>query len=103
MMMSLLRSCPGHGAIKAGQGICPIPTPAMLRYSKGAPLAIHIKAELTTRPARSDSDHGRQSWLGKSVMTSNILARSRHQGLAEQPNVLRLFVGTAAEHRHLPL
>jgi uncharacterized protein (TIGR00299 family) protein len=93
------RSVPtGHGTIKAAHGIMPIPTPATAALLKGAPLAASpIKAELTTPTGAAILTTVVSRWLESPVMTiEKIGYGAGTKDFAEQPNVLRLFVGTAS-------
>jgi uncharacterized protein (TIGR00299 family) protein len=94
------RSVPtGHGTIKAAHGIMPIPTPATAALLKGAPLAAStIKTELTTPTGAAILTTVVSRWIESPVMKiESIGYGAGTKDFAEQPNVLRLFVGTSAE------
>ncbi len=94
------RSVPtGHGTIKAAHGIMPIPTPATAALLKGAPLAPSpIKTELTTPTGAAILTTVVKRWIESPVMKiESIGYGAGTKDFAEQPNVLRLFVGTSIE------
>lgn len=94
------RSVPtGHGTVKAAHGIMPVPTPATAALLKGAPLAASpIKSELTTPTGAAILMTVVKRWLESPVMkVEKIGYGAGTKDFAEQPNVLRLFVGTAVE------
>ncbi|MFT3880993.1 MAG: nickel pincer cofactor biosynthesis protein LarC [Gemmatales bacterium] len=94
------RSVPtGHGTIKAAHGIMPVPTPATAALLKGAPLAASpIKTELTTPTGAAILTTVVSRWLESPVMTIDKIGYGAGtKDFAEQPNVLRLFIGTAGE------
>jgi pyridinium-3,5-bisthiocarboxylic acid mononucleotide nickel chelatase len=99
------RSVPtGGGMIKCAHGLMPIPAPGTAELLKGVPLASSsIKAELTTPTGaailttilRECSKPAEQPWVESPVM---LVERVGHgagrRDFPEQPNLLRLFVGT---------
>lgn len=94
------RSVPtGQGTIKAAHGIMPIPTPATAALLKGAPLAASpIKTELTTPTGAAILSTVVKRWIESPVMKiEHIGYGAGTKDFAEQPNVLRLFVGNSAE------
>jgi pyridinium-3,5-bisthiocarboxylic acid mononucleotide nickel chelatase len=96
------RSVPtGHGTIKAAHGIMPIPTPATAALLMGAPLAASpIKTELTTPTGAAILTTVVRRWLESPMMTiEKIGYGAGTKDFVEQPNVLRLFVGTVSEAR----
>lgn len=93
------RSVPtGYGTIKAAHGIMPIPAPATAALLKGAPLAASsMKSELTTPTGAAILSTVVNRWLESPVMQiEQIGYGAGTKDFAEQPNVLRLFVGTSA-------
>ncbi len=92
------RSVPtGHGTIKAAHGIMPIPAPATAALLKGAPLAAStIKAELTTPTGAAILTSVVSRWRESPVMRiEKIGYGAGTKDFPDQPNVLRLFVGTS--------
>lgn len=92
------RSVPtGSGSVKAAHGLMPIPTPATAALLKGAPLAPSlIKSELTTPTGAAILTTVVKRWLDSPVMRiEKIGYGAGTKDFAEQPNVLRLFVGQA--------
>ncbi len=93
------RSVPtGIGTVKCAHGLMPIPAPGTAQLLKGVPLAASsIKAELTTPTGAAILTTVVQAWLEQPVMTiERIGYGAGRRELVEQPNLLRLFVGTAA-------
>ncbi len=93
------RSVPtGSGTVKCEHGIMPVPAPATAELLKGVPLgASSIQAELTTPTGAAILTTVVNEWQEQPTMTvEKIGVGAGKRDLAEQPNVLRLFVGTAA-------
>lgn len=95
----------GSGMVQCAHGLMPIPAPGTAELLKGAPLAASaIKAELTTptgaailttilRACRLPAE---QPWIDQPVMTVERIGHGAGtKNFPEQPNILRLFVGTA--------
>jgi len=96
------RSVPtGHGTIKAAHGMMPVPTPATAALLKGVPLAASsIKTELTTPTGAAILTTIVKRWLESPVMKIDKIGYGAGtKDFAEQPNVLRLFVGTSTDVR----
>jgi len=94
------RSVPtGTGTVKCAHGIMPIPTPGTAALLKGVPLAgSNIRGELTTPTGAAILTTVVQQWVESPVMTVERIGTGAGQrDLLEQPNILRLFVGTVAE------
>jgi uncharacterized protein (TIGR00299 family) protein len=102
------RSVPtGSGMVKGAHGSMPIPTPGTAELLKGVPLALSpIKAELTTPTGaailttivRECTKPAENPWIDQPVMTvERIGYGAGRRDFPEQANLLRLFVGTAAE------
>ncbi len=93
------RSVPtGNGMVKCAHGLMPIPAPATAQLLKGVPLgATSIKAELTTPTGAAILTTLVDEWIDQPVMTiERIGYGAGRRELMEQPNLLRLFVGKAA-------
>ncbi|MFO0811879.1 MAG: nickel pincer cofactor biosynthesis protein LarC [Gemmatales bacterium] len=91
------RSVPtGSGTVKAAHGLMPVPAPATAALLKGIPLAeSKIKTELTTPTGAAILSTVVKRWQDSPVMTvESIGYGAGTKDFAEQPNVLRLFVGT---------
>jgi pyridinium-3,5-bisthiocarboxylic acid mononucleotide nickel chelatase len=88
----------GNGMVKCAHGLMPVPAPATARLLTGVPLApTAIKAELTTPTGAAILTTVVQQWIDLPAMTIERIGHGAgKRELAEQPNVLRLFVGTAA-------
>ena len=94
------RSVPtGSGTVHCAHGVMPIPTPGTAALLKGVPLAASpIKAELTTPTGAAILTTVVQEWVDSPVMTvERIGCGAGQRDFAEQPNILRLFVGTLNE------
>jgi uncharacterized protein (TIGR00299 family) protein len=94
------RSVPtGSGTVKCAHGVMPIPTPGTAQLLRGAPLAASpVRSELTTPTGAAILTTVVQEWVESPVMTvERIGCGAGQRDFAEQPNLLRLFVGTASE------
>jgi uncharacterized protein (TIGR00299 family) protein len=93
------RSVPtGSGMVKCAHGLMPIPAPGTAALLKGVPLApSSIKAELTTPTGAAILTTVVQEWVDQPIMTVQHIGHGAgRREFVEQPNLLRLFVGTAA-------
>ncbi len=94
------RSVPtGTGTVKCAHGVMPVPTPATATLLRGVPLAAStVRGELTTPTGAAILTSVVQSWCESPVMTvERIGSGAGTRDLLEQPNLLRLFVGTVTE------
>src|SRR5262245_21155129 len=92
------RSVPtGSGTVKCAHGIMPVPAPGTAALLKGVPLAPSpIKAELTTPTGAAILTTVVQEWVEQPVMTVERIGHGAgRREFVEQPNLLRVFVGTA--------
>jgi pyridinium-3,5-bisthiocarboxylic acid mononucleotide nickel chelatase len=87
----------GSGTVKCAHGLMPVPAPGTAVLLKGVPLAPSpIKAELTTPTGAAILTTVVAEWLDQPVMTiEQIGYGAGRRDFHEQPNLLRLFVGTA--------
>lgn len=87
----------GSGTVKCAHGIMPVPTPATAALLRGAPLRpCSIKGELTTPTGAAILAALVDEWIGIPAMTLERIGHGAGQKeLIEQPNVLRILVGTA--------
>jgi uncharacterized protein (TIGR00299 family) protein len=87
----------GTGTVKAAHGLMPVPAPGTAELLKGVPLApSSIQAELTTPTGAAILTTVVSAWVEQPAMrVERIGYGAGTRDLAEQPNVLRLFVGTA--------
>src|SRR5262245_20840829 len=91
------RSVPtGQGMVKCAHGLMPIPAPGTAALLKGVPLApSSIKAELTTPTGAAILTTIVQQWIDQPVMTVERIGHGAgRREFPDQPNLLRLFVGT---------
>jgi hypothetical protein len=94
------RSVPtGSGTVKCAHGLMPIPAPGTAELLKGVPLAAStIKAELTTPTGAAILTTVVQEWVESPAMTIERIGHGAgKRELVEQPNLLRLLVGTQAQ------
>jgi uncharacterized protein (TIGR00299 family) protein len=94
------RSVPtGSGMVKCAHGLMPIPAPATAELLKGVPLAATaIKSELTTPTGAAILTSVVQEWTDQPGITIEHIGHGAGQReLLEQPNLLRIFVGTAPQ------
>jgi hypothetical protein len=92
------RSVPtGSGMVKCAHGLMPIPAPGTAELLKGVPLAPSpIKAELTTPTGAAILTTVVEQWVESPVLTVERIGHGAgRRDFPEQPNLLRLFVGTA--------
>ncbi len=94
------RSVPtGSGTVQCAHGLMPIPAPATAELLKGVPLAATaIKGELTTPTGAAILTSVVQEWTDQPALTIERIGHGAGQReLLEQPNLLRVFVGTVAQ------
>jgi uncharacterized protein (TIGR00299 family) protein len=94
------RSVPtGSGMVKCAHGLMPVPAPGTAALLKGIPLApCSIKGELTTPTGAAILTTVVQEWVEQPAMTIEQIGHGAGQrDLLEQPNLLRVFVGTVAD------
>jgi uncharacterized protein (TIGR00299 family) protein len=88
----------GTGTVKCAHGVMPIPTPGTAELLKGVPLAPStVKAELTTPTGAAILSTVVTEFTASPAMTIEAIGHGAGtRDFIEQPNILRLFVGTAA-------
>ncbi len=88
----------GSGMVKCAHGLMPIPAPGTAELLKGVPLAPStIKAELTTPTGAAILTTVVKEWVDHPVMTVERIGHGAgRRDFPEQPNLLRLFIGTVA-------
>jgi len=94
------RSVPtGSGTIKCDHGLMPVPAPATAELLIGAPLSSSpIVAELTTPTGAAILMTLVKQWTDTPAMTIHkIGVGAGTKDFAEQPNVMRVFVGESAD------
>ena len=86
----------GSGTVKCAHGIMPVPTPGTAELLKGVPLAPStIKTELTTPTGAAILTTVVTEYTATPVMTIERIGHgSGTKDFIEQPNLLRLMVGT---------
>lgn len=89
----------GCGTVQCAHGTMPIPAPGTAALLRGVPLRPSaIRAELTTPTGAAILTEVAAAFSELPPMTVESIGHGAGQrDLAEQPNLLRLFVGTAAE------
>lgn len=87
----------GHGQVRCAHGIMPVPTPATAELLKGVPLRpSKVDGELTTPTGAAILTSVVSRWVETPAMTiERIGIGAGRKEFLEQPNVTRLFVGTA--------
>jgi uncharacterized protein (TIGR00299 family) protein len=87
----------GHGTVKCAHGVMPIPTPGTAALLKGAPIAAcNIAGELTTPTGAAILATLVNEWHESPTMTVETIGCGAGQrDLLEQPNLLRVFLGTS--------
>jgi uncharacterized protein (TIGR00299 family) protein len=91
------RSVPtGSGMVQCAHGLMPVPAPGTAELLKGVPLASSaIKAELTTPTGAAILTTVVHEWTDQPEMTVERIGHGAgRRDFPEQPNFLRLFVGT---------
>jgi hypothetical protein len=88
----------GGGMVKCAHGLMPVPAPGTAELLKGVPLApSSIQAELTTPTGAAILTTVVQEWVDQPAMTVERIGHGAgRRDFPEQPNLLRLLVGTAA-------
>ncbi|MFO0804326.1 MAG: nickel pincer cofactor biosynthesis protein LarC [Gemmataceae bacterium] len=88
----------GSGTVKCAHGIMPVPTPGTAELLKGVPLASSpVKGELATPTGAAILTAVVSEFTASPAMTIERIGHgSGTKDFIEQPNILRLLVGTAA-------
>ncbi len=88
----------GSGMVKCEHGLMPVPTPATAELLTGVPLrSSPVKAELTTPTGAAILTSIVDEWIEQPAMTIERIGHGAgRREFVEQPNLLRLFVGTMA-------
>ncbi|VTR98245.1 nickel pincer cofactor biosynthesis protein LarC [Tuwongella immobilis] len=91
---------PGSGTVKCAHGIMPIPTPATARLLVGVPMATSVvKGELTTPTGAAILTTVVSQYTDSPQMTIDAIGYGAgYKDFWEQPNLLRLLIGTAPDH-----
>lgn len=86
----------GTGTVKCAHGIMPVPTPGTAELLKGVPLApTTMKGELTTPTGAAILTAVASAYTAAPAMTIERIGHGAGtRDFIEQPNILRLFVGT---------
>ena len=88
----------GTGTVKCAHGIMPVPTPGTAELLKGVPLATStVKGELTTPTGAAILTAVVTEYTAAPAITIERIGHGAGtKDFLEQPNILRLFVGTTA-------
>src|SRR5262249_32542349 len=94
----------GTGMVKCAHGMLPVPAPGTAELLKGVPLRpCSIKAELTTPTGAAILASVVDKWVDAPTLTIERIGHGAgRRELVEQPNILRLFVGTAPQIYGVP-
>jgi uncharacterized protein (TIGR00299 family) protein len=89
---------PGSGSVKCAHGLMPVPAPATAHLLKGMPLAqAPVTGELVTPTGAAILATVVNEFTDQPAMTvERIGCGAGKKDFWEQPNVLRVFIGTAA-------
>jgi len=87
----------GTGTVKCAHGIMPVPTPGTAELLKGVPLAQStVKGELTTPTGAAILTTVTSGFTASPAMTIERIGHGAGtKDFIDQPNILRLFVGTS--------
>ncbi len=87
----------GTGTVKCAHGIMPVPTPGTAELLKGVPLAQStVKGELTTPTGAAILTTVASGFTASPTMTIERIGHGAGtKDFIDQPNILRLFVGTS--------
>jgi hypothetical protein len=88
----------GRGSVRSEHGVIPIPAPATALLVRGAPVEMpDIEAELVTPTGAALVTTLATRWGSAPAFTlERVGIGAGHRDLKEQPNVLRLLIGTRA-------
>jgi uncharacterized protein (TIGR00299 family) protein len=88
----------GGGTVRCDHGLMPVPTPATAQMLKGVPLRpTPVQAELTTPTGAAILTTVVTEWVAQPALTIERVGHGAgKRNFVEQPNLLRLFVGTQA-------
>lgn len=89
----------GSGTVKCAHGLMPVPTPGTAELLKGVPLAPSpVKAELATPTGAAILTAVVSEYTASPVLTIERIGHgSGTKDFLEQPNILRLLVGTVSD------
>jgi uncharacterized protein (TIGR00299 family) protein len=89
---------PGSGTVKCAHGLMPVPAPATAMLLKGMPLAsAPVTGELVTPTGAAILATVVDEFVDQPTMTiDRVGCGAGRKDFWEQPNILRVFVGTAA-------
>ncbi|QDU21525.1 nickel pincer cofactor biosynthesis protein LarC [Urbifossiella limnaea] len=93
----------GSGTVKCAHGIMPVPTPGTAELLKGVPLAASaVKGELTTPTGAAILTTVATEFTAAPAMTIERIGHGAGtKDFFEQPNILRLWVGTSNAERRM--
>jgi len=89
----------GSGSVQCAHGLMPVPAPGTAELLKGVPLrASPVQAELTTPTGAAILTTIVSEWVEQPELTIDSIGYGAgRRTFVEQPNLLRLFVGTRVE------
>ncbi len=95
----------GGGTVSCAHGLMPVPAPGTVELLKGVPLrSSPVQAELTTPTGAAILTSIVDDWIEQPAMTIERVGHGAgRRDFVEQPNLLRLFVGTASPANAKPL
>jgi uncharacterized protein (TIGR00299 family) protein len=94
----------GSGTVKCAHGVMPVPTPGTAELLKGVPLAkCPVKGELTTPTGAAILTAVVSDFVDSPEMTIERIGHgSGTKDFIEQPNILRLLIGTSQSELRTP-
>jgi pyridinium-3,5-bisthiocarboxylic acid mononucleotide nickel chelatase len=94
----------GGGMVQCAHGLMPVPAPGTAELLKGVPLRPSpVLAELTTPTGAAILTTVVNEWIPQLAMTIERIGHGAgKRNFPEQPNLLRLFVGTASQAEREP-
>lgn len=90
----------GSGMVECAHGLMPIPAPGTAELLKGIPLrSCPIQAELTTPTGAAILSTIVEEWIDSPTMTIEQIGHGAGtMDFEEQPNLLRVFIGSSTAH-----
>jgi uncharacterized protein (TIGR00299 family) protein len=87
----------GSGTVQCAHGLMPVPAPGTAELLKGVPLrSSPVRAELTTPTGAAILTTVVDEWVEQPAMTIERIGHGAgRREFVEQPNLLRIFVGTS--------
>jgi pyridinium-3,5-bisthiocarboxylic acid mononucleotide nickel chelatase len=90
---------PGSGTVQCAHGLMPVPAPGTAELLKGVPLrSSPVQTELTTPTGAAILTSVVEQWIDQPALTIERIGHGAgRKDFVEQPNLLRIFLGTQPE------